>query len=227
MALRAKSVITLHRDGGLPEDQVVNTMHWEADNAVFSEGDRAEWDILAPGLVDRIKQFYTSIQAYLSPVLSGQLTIDLIDMQDPLPQFPRVSEPHSITPANGALPSEVAIALSFVGIQESGALMRRRRGRIFVGPLATTTVASLVSTAPDVRVDADVGGFIVAAAVEMAHGDSGSFRLAIYSPTQDGLAVGTDDAWNDVKTIYVDNAFDTIRKRGAVATQRTQVVLTG
>jgi hypothetical protein len=61
----------------------------------------------------------------------------------------------------------------------------------------------------------------VSSFVTMATGSGGAARLAIFSPTTLSSGGSIDDAWNDAVNVWVDDAFDTQRRRGARATTRS------
>ena len=219
--------VALHRDQGLPEDDIVNTLHFEGDDDDFGT-DQERWDTLLPGLVARVKTFYTTVATLtLSNLLSNTATLKVYNMRDPslpnAPRFPRHTEDFTITPQTGlSLPAEVAICLSFRGASESGTNRRRRTGRVYLGPIRGAVAVSVEPFINDVRPDPSVMAFVLTAAETMALGgeDLGAGRLAVYSPTTDLTNEMTDESWNDVTELWIDNSFDTIRKRGAAPTSR-------
>lgn len=129
----------------------------------------------------------------------------------------------------------MAICLSFQGATGSGVNMRRRRGRVYLGPLAGTVVDASTS---GTEITAAARSTIATAAAALAHGpDVGDARLAVFSRATanitDGLpvdanepAIGYSDAalsagFEDVVSGWVDNAFDIQRRRGVQASART------
>lgn len=222
--------VALHRDMGLPEDDIVNTMHFEGDDDVDAD-DEERWAELRPGLVSRVIAFYVSISSTFSSILSGNATVKVYNPADPslpgAPRVPRWTETFVISPASGvSLPAEVALCVSFRGAAESGVNMRRRRGRIFLGPIAASAITSGTAPNNDARPTAALRAGILANFDAMATGTSGAARLAVYSPTADPLGTGVEGSWTDVTTAWIDDAWDTIRKRGATPSSREIVAIT-
>lgn len=97
---------------------------------------------------------------------------------------------------------------SFQGARTSGSVQARRRGRIYIGPLKTTTstngrpnstaITTLATASSALGIDLN------------AVADT---TWCVWSPTS-GTAVPITDGW-------VDNAFDTQRRRGWDPTSRT------
>jgi hypothetical protein len=215
---KAIAQCVLYRKGLIPEDNVVNVLHFEGDDAPTTD-DRQHWDDLVPGLVSRLQTFYSSIGGILASTLAGTGQVKVYDFSDPKPRVPRVVAPLTFTAGSGALPAEVAVCLSMVGAPVSGKPQARRRGRIYIGPLIAAMGGS-TSTQPDLLPTTGNQDIILNAAKIMATGSAGSFRLAVHSPTSEAQNPGGDDSWTDVATLYTDNAFDTQRRRGARATLR-------
>lgn len=216
---RAIVQVSLERDNGLPEDVSVNVTHWEADDRLGLE-DRADWDERIVGLMNRIAAFYQDISSYLSSLLSGNGTIRAYDFADPKPRIPRASLDFSFIPSSGSFPAEVAICLSMEADQVPGVNQASRRGRIYLGPVGGNT-GQIGAGANDVRVSDLVANTILDAAVTMTDATGGAFALAVFSPTILGRGGSADEAWNDVTSIYIDDAYDTQRRRGGAPTKRT------
>lgn len=220
---RFRAQVTLNRISGLAADQVVNVLHFEGDQTP-EMNDRERFDNLAPGLANRLEAFYVAISGRLANTITGTGKIDLYDMRDARPRIPRFSRPMTLgLRGNGSLPSEVALCVSFKATAAPGVVAARRRGRIYIGPFANNQSGN-APVAGDSRPDQSLVDQILTAFKTMATGNSGSARLAIYSPTTDPLRNGQpDDAWNDAVTLWVDDAWDTQRRRGAAATKRTEL----
>lgn len=219
--------VSLERDMGLPEDAVVNTMHFEGDEGLGLTDDET-WDDLKDGLINRIVTFYQSIGTTFSSILSGNGVVKLYNPRDPslpgAPRIPRDSLGFTFTPSTGAsLPAEVALCLSYSGAAESGVNMRRRRGRIFLGPISASSISSGTAPLNDARPSLALRNGILANFDVMATGVSGAARLAVYSPTGDPTNANVDASWTDVTIAWIDDAWDTIRKRGAAPSSRVSV----
>jgi hypothetical protein len=191
----------LHTADSNPENYATNT--WCV--AGTSDADALEF-------VTALRAFYATMKGYYSSLVAQNgHEIKVYDLSDPLPRAP-ISEQvfnFSTVPSGAPLPTEVAICLSFQGPKISGVPQARRRGRVYIGPLNTNAlhtdgrpVAALVtalSTAGDVLLDA--GGAPL------------TWDWSVFSPTS-GTSVIVTNGW-------VDNEFDTQRRRGRKATGRT------
>jgi hypothetical protein len=221
---RYRAQITLARTSGLSEDVVVNVLHFEGDDDPVSP-DREHWDQLAPGLASRLVTFYQAIDPYYSAVIAATgHSVRLYDMSDPEPRFPRYEQMFGLATGSTTLPSEVALCLSFQAAKVAGQSQARRRGRIYLGPFATLAMAT-GQLAGDNRPAANMVAEVLAAADVMATGGSGAARLAIFSPTTLVGGGSIDDAWTDAAELWIDNAWDTQRRRGANATTRSTAVV--
>lgn len=154
---------------------------------------------------------------------------------------PRIPDYDEEMPISGTattynnLPSENAIVVSMEGAIVSGVNARRRRGRVYVGPLQMAS--GDLDLIPTTMVDA----FADAAETWLLTPEVGTVesQLAVYSPyTHHNVPVGQkltpemeedptklDDSFNPVVRIWVDNAWDTQRRRGRKATTRDIRVL--
>lgn len=109
------------------------------------------------------------------------------------------------------LPTEVALCMSFHAPPVSGLPQARRRGRIYVGPLNTTYVASTG------RPDAALISLIAKAGRDALDDfdDIAGIDWAVHSTKgAEGEGVAVTAGW-------VDNEYDTQRRRGREATTRT------
>lgn len=220
---RAIAQVTLQRDSGLPADVVTNTYHFEDDDGLPGI-DPGGIDTNGPGLVNRLVVFYQAIAANLAGTLTGQGTVRLYNFGEPTPRVPRITTAFTFSPGSTALPGEVALCISYRASLEAGAVAARRRGRVFIGPLTTGVAAGATTGAADPRpADITLTTMLSAFRTMSQPVSGGAFRLAVYSPTAHGLNPGdVGAAWNDATFAWMDNAFDTIRSRGAVASKRFQ-----
>lgn len=200
---------------GLSEDRYVNTFH-------FLDLPLGGDDYAA--LAAAIKSFYYdannpdgSIRSYMANHAVGDGSqIKVFDLDDPEPRVPVYDETYDPVPANSAsdaLPGEVACCLSFTAPPAPGVPMARRRGRIYIGPLnmdAIDAVAAVDKARPD-----NVFRTVCTAAFRRLADDSfaAGFALVQYSPTA-GVASAPSSCW-------MDDAFDTQRRRGVAPTTRT------
>lgn len=209
--------IVLFNDNGLPEDSSVNTWHFEIDDSVVS-GD-VEDVILnggdGPGgpnvgIHPALEQFYDSVGGYLSTLLTGTGEAKYYDLDDPTPRAPILVEPFDFgTTGTGALPTEVALCISFQAVKVSGVSQASRRNRFYLGPLSTTAAATSTSR-PDATATATMDSAITAF-YNTADG-APAWSWVVYSPKL-GSSADVDNGW-------IDNAFDTQRRRGLAPTTR-------
>lgn len=193
--------VTLEHDSALPEDRSVNTFSAHiADLDV--PANLASWH-------SALNTFYQAVDQYFSASFSGLGTIKSYNRADPSPRVPVLSTDITITPGALSLPSEVAIVMSFQAVRLAGAPQARRRGRIYLGPLtsnaydtATGRPADLATTAIQAAGDALV----------TASKATGAWQWQVWSEVN-GSGASVDNGW-------VDNAFDTQRRRGLRPTSR-------
>lgn len=211
-----KAQVTIPLDSAIPADYITNTWYFDGDDV--DEEDVA----YHTAVMTKLTAFYQAIDGTIFPEsISSPATVKIYDMRDPLPRVPEFTGTIALTPSvNRALPHEVAICLSFQATAESGVTQARRRGRVFIGPLATsilTTDAGPPYVGGGPR--GDLATAATALATPIALPVTGQVHWAVYSPTLD-IAGTIDDAFNDVDNGWVDNAFDTQRRRGQKPTVR-------
>lgn len=165
----------------------------------------------------RLQEFFTvgvgagsPLTNWLSPVLTQSARVVTYRMGEAPPRTPTVFNFTANISASGTpYPNEVALCCSFYADRN----LPRQRGRIYFGPLRSTAG---ISSDGDARPDAPLRTALAGAAS----------RLAAYSD------VGTNspfwgvlsrvDADIDIVTAgWIDNAFDTQRRRGRAPTTRT------
>lgn len=193
---------TLWMDSGLPEDYAVNTWHLTTPDGSELAG--------AVAFQSALTTFFTSIDNYLSAELEGTVAFKAYDMSDPTPRVPILIDGAALTPSTSRLPSEVALCMSFQSSRVSGTSQARRRGRVYIGPLGSPAIDTATGRpAGAFRTDlANAGSAMIAASDA-----STAYQWVVYSTV--------DDATHNVVTGWVDNAFDTQRRRGVAPTIRT------
>lgn len=235
--------VTVPNANGLPEDAIVNTWHFYNPNGVTTAADATE-------IETQIDSFYTAWVANIaSPAYTWNVAnLKITSFLDDVPRLPFVDK--TISFGSGTtnfveLPTEVACCLSMEGVRESGANMRRRRGRVYLGPFALNAPADMPFAPSAVYNDVTVAAntaFFTTPAAGVAH-------LAVYSPyTHFNVPVGERmnagaligdgpnrvelaqprtedpnkllDSFHGVVRMWADNAWDTQRRRGRKATTR-------
>lgn len=163
-----------------------------------------------------IETIYTAFIPYASSVLNfTEASAKAYDMADPEPRSPvweGINDFGDGNITNPIIPEEVAVCLSFRGVLESGAPPARRRGRVYLGPLSTEVVAD---TGRSIVLQAFIDDMLAAYEAAWAELTDAGLSHCVWSPT-DGVGRPVVYAW-------MDNAFDTQRRRGVPATSRTSV----
>lgn len=208
-----RAMVTIQRDSGVPADAVTNTFHFNT-GGVYLPGD-------GTAVRDRLVSFYDganshqSVASYLSRVLNPTSThLKVYDLNDPEPRVPKIDEDLIIGGMSAeALPSEIAICLSYRTAYASGVARARQRGRIFIGPVANNCIA-FVSGEP--TVSSECRDDLTQAAARLIDADTPLLKWSVHS-------VAGNTAHAPIAQVWVDNAFDTQRRRGIRATQRTSL----
>ncbi len=219
-----RAQVTLTKRSNIPTDVVVNTWHFNTSGAIIPS-DHAN-------IASKLTAFYQAINTKLSPSLNINGMAHTIKQYLVTPGGPGgpddvFGSPLDITnftlsdPGASGFPAEVAVALSmkastFNVSEEVGATRpaARRRGRIFLGPMATSSSTPSATTL-ELRVENATQLLIRDQAVLM-HTALGALSPAI-KPSVYSVADGLARA---VVQYSVDNAFDTIRSRGPEKTLR-------
>lgn len=192
--------VAIHTTSNLPEDFSTNTWSIRATDVAALQVAAAE-----------IADFYVRIQGSFSNnvVLTGH-EITCYDRADLPPRAPVYETTFDLTggATSTPLPHEVAICLSFQGQKSSGIPQARNRGRVYLGPVGT-----VVSDA-DARVSTVYAQAIAdsAALLLTASDAAGAWTWVIWSTVLGSSGIITDG--------WVDNAFDTQRRRGRDTTSR-------
>lgn len=203
-----RAQVSMPGESGLPQDQVVNTLHFFLPVAVTD-----------PPL-DEISAALTAFYQIIDEELAGQLidspaSVTYYDLSEPEPRVPiRTPDLIALTvDATDALPPEVALALSFQAPKVSGEDQRRRRGRIYVGPFTETgSSAGRPAAALLTTMESALQGLLDDATAAT------TWAWVVYSRVGDSVATITE-AW-------IDNEWDTQRRRGRVATDRILITPT-
>lgn len=160
------------------------------------------------------KGFYDTMRTYFGDtVAQNNHEIKYYDLEQLVPpNYPLSTKTFNLTsnPGVDGMPSEVALCLSFQGQRAPGFPQSRRRGRIYFGPIVSTASAGGRPTSAIITALAGAGHSL-SVALQAVSGNS--TRLAVWS-SANADAVEVTDGW-------VDNAFDTQRRRGIERTART------
>lgn len=201
MAGYLKALVTIPMDSGIAEDASVNT--WAFDNLTYPDS----LDDIQSALV----AFYTTVAPCLSVNVDGaHMRTRIYRMLDPEPRVPVLDETWNLgSTGTNVLPSECSVCVSFQGVRTSGEPQARRRGRVYIGPLA-----QIMASTSDPRPSTAALDLFETAAQDLLDTSlaSSTFRWSVYS-VADGALVHIDNGW-------IDNTFDTQRRRGIASTAR-------
>jgi hypothetical protein len=203
--------VSLENDSLLPEDRVVNTFSFTAvDDQVGTLAD----------IKTRLTTFYqtnpplrsNSVKDMLSSTLNLTLgRLKIYNRADLKPRAPKLDTDFPLLPGStgAAFPNEVALVLSFRGPTIAGGNPQRRRGRVYIGPLATV-YSELVNS--DVRPNLLAQQILSESAARLMNTTTLSTVWVVHSEVNG----------NDVSITqgHVDNAYDTQRRRGRAPTSR-------
>ena len=201
MAIRAQ--VILKTTDNVPANFLTNTLAFG--------GTAPESDVVA--LEAAIDTFYSTwMNNYAGKGMSGTgHEIKWYDLPGLTPNYPwrTTSFDTGANPTAEALPSEVSLVLSFQGAKAAGFPQARRRGRIYMGSCRQSNC---------------VDGRPTSVVITGLTGAATTFKAAV-------LAIATDTTWavwsqadgDDVEITngWVDNAWDTQRRRGVQVTSRT------
>jgi len=167
--------------------------------------------ILAGDPLTEIENVYKGmVSIFPNTVRQTGHTLKAYNRSDPEPRQPIAESVFDFTAAPGGapLPPEVSICMSFQGVAISGNPQARRRGRVYFGPLRQDRVGTDGRPTGGLLDSVDAAGTGLLAASDAAT----AWRWHVWSTT-DGMGVRIDNGW-------IDNEFDTQRRRGRIATAR-------
>lgn len=201
----ARCQVSIPHDNGLPRDAINNVWYFRTPLGVT-----LAHSVLI-GL--RLTDFYNGIFGYYSKLLNpAGARLRVYDMADAPPRAPKGDLALLITtpPASTALPSEVALCLTFQGLKVSGLPQARRRGRLYLGPFGTSANDGTNGVPNDNMVPQIL---TQATNLKNANNDADNIQWVVRSQVAQSV-VDVDNGW-------VDNAFDTQRRRGPGPTARS------
>lgn len=205
--MRAMAVFQGH--SGLPEDRYVNTFHFS---------NLSTYSSLLSDAFSVLEDLYFNpnttapLNEWLSPTLLRDAEFRFYDLSDPEPRVPTI-EPFTLGTAQDTDgdPEECAAVLSFHG---EPPVTARRRGRIYLGPLAQGAIASADIDTYSALHPQLVTDMLLAAshALGVSEGNGAGWSIRSTVPTENFVPIVGG---------WVDNAIDIQRRRGAEATVRS------
>lgn len=192
-------------DSGIFADATVMTYHLQVPAGVYTWTTHlAAWEAYMRSLVGFVA----------GSVAQTGHTLKAYDLADPLPRVPVHTSSWSFAanPTGADLPAEVALCISYQASAISGQSQASRRGRMFFGPLASGANNSGRPAAA--LVSALASGFELFAETSA----TASQVVGVWSRTKGTFAAA--------QNYWVDNAFDTQRRRGLDPSSRTTGAIT-
>jgi hypothetical protein len=213
-----RATVTLKSDTGFFRDAVVNTFHFDKGGTGVATD--AQKDFVANALISFYNDVHgtgsNQIRWYLSSTLDNSTDaafVKVYDMGDAHPRQPKIY-PFTLGASAGSdegNPLETALCLSFNSVFKP---TRRGRGRIYLGPLHSNTV---LLEAPNIGVNP-------ATILAIQHG--ARFLMDLDNGTPPNYSTWSvysraDNNMYPITQAFVDNEFDTQRRRGHRATVRS------
>jgi hypothetical protein len=203
-----RALCTHPMTSSIGRDAATNTFHFNTLTA-WTTTIRIE-------IVAALKAFYDAAGAQRSQHLApAQSHVAFYDLAMPKPRAPieDVSLGLSTSQGTNAAPHEIALCVSYQAIRASGIPQARRRGRIYLGPFASSSMDGTNGRPSNTCRTAIVAG---ANALLSASNSAINWKWIIHSPTHPEAEVT-----NTVTNGWVDDEWDIQRRRGLVATGRT------
>jgi len=190
---------------GIPEDVSTNVWNFHQPTGSIDPAEIGAF----------MSAMYTPLVTWAHPLLNFTAASGkFYDRADPLPRTPFFEATFDLGEdnlPNEGLPTEVAVCLSVHGVFESGQPKARRRGRVYLGPLGVGTLN-------------DAGGGKTAVEPTFLTDMLDAYEAAWAGLTTAGLShavwSSADNEAYPVVEAWMDNAFDTQRRRGIIATSR-------
>lgn len=200
--------VVLKTADGISANYCTNTYHADIDRTAISPGPEDLYPIVASAFTG----MYGDIFGIFGGLEQNGHEITFYDLSEPIPRVPFYMENWDFPAAISAdkLPSEVSIVSSFKTNREAGKSDRNRRNRVYLGPLRPTTLDESTGRILDNTRTAIATAF---QSIASQSGSEDDWTWVIYSPT-----LGES---YPVKEGFVNNSFDTQRRRGVASTFRT------
>jgi hypothetical protein len=185
---------SLQMPSGLPQDQVVNVLHFD-----INAPDTVE------GTLDDIAAAYTGLAINLSTDVRS-LTLKAY-AAGRNPGGPDVAKTYPVTGQASASPPQLAVCLSYATVDDPEKSVPRGRGRIYLGPISGSAMSYDRPPNGIVASALDFGAALAAA------GNAGNTTWLMYSQR--------DNSYRKIESIWVDDTWDVQRRRGLSPTRRT------
>lgn len=241
----ARAQVIFHAATALPEDAIVNTFHFRTQSAGVTDDEaQAIAGALSAAYTRTDAAVGNSVAEFLSSAISrstpptiktyGPMSAATGDFGSPIREDQFASNLAAPLGA-GPLPREVALCLSYHGdltnAQEEAPddsdldaaperPASRRRGRIYIGPLSQAALTAGTDSRPGnavIQAIARMGEYLLTAPALVAEGVE---WCVLSQPNRPGEDPGPSTLYT-VTGVWVDNEWDTQRRRGLRRTTRT------
>lgn len=202
-----RALVNIPAVSGIPRDAVVNTWSFDVQGPITG---------VSASIESNLKAFYDAWANYRGALHAWtSATIRYYDLSAPKPRVPIGLTNLALSSAvqTTTLPTECALCFSFQGTPISGQKQARRRGRVFLGTLATVAQSSSSGRPAAALITA-----VVNAGSALKAGDTGNINWTWVVVSDVG---GEASASAQVVGGWVDDAFDTQRRRGLAPSART------
>lgn len=190
----------------LPEDRFINTFHFSSGEPYASHSAAID---TALGNAFTVVSTFRPVGSYLSQYVLRPFQVKTYNMADLQPRQPTTYDhtlPAVATTQTYDLPEQVAAVATFYAAPP---ITRRRRGRIYLGPLHGSAQSDAGASTPS-RLDVQFIADINAAMQSLVTANIG---WSVYSRV--------DAAYYPIVAGYTNNGLDTQRRRSAAPTSRT------
>lgn len=198
-----RAQVILHTDDATPANYITNNFAFTGTDPV---------PVLA-GITTAIKDFYDDLPFSMmsTEMAASGHEVKYYDLPGPVPNYPIEEDTFNLAAAGTGtpLPQECAICLSFQGQRTPGFPQARRRGRVYLGNFGTSANTSGRPTASLIT------------AISTAAATFKSNILALGDDTVWSIWSVADQAGVPVDNGWIDNVWDTQRRRGLIETSRT------
>jgi hypothetical protein len=203
---------------GLAEDKYVNTFAFRQNGSVQPT------TALYESIRDALSEFYnvpppetqSRLGTYMSGALGATALVKAYWLGQAVPREPYEMGMSFSGGGSQNLPSEVSLCASYFAERN----LPRQRGRIYIGPLNNTALSG--SNVNVARPNGDLITTLAGSAKRLAAAGGTAFSWSVLSAA--AFAAGGPDAFplRGITDGWVDNAFDTQRRRGEDANLRIE-----
>jgi len=197
-----RAQVIIKTTSGVSDDFVTNTWAFHVNDQVDN----------TPDVADALWAFYNAFETYYpATIAQNGHEIKFYELPGLTPNYPFYETTRNFTgaPTGTTLPSEVSLVCSFQADRISGFPQSRRRGRIYFGPLDEALNNNGRPT--------DAARTAFCAQMENLF----DAVIAVEAGCYWGVWSSTDGSISPVVNGWVDNAWDTQRRRGVSSTART------